>query len=139
MRPAFGLNTYEIYQTPYKNSTTIFISPGILCIPLNLSSKFLVGDAIVVHYELQNHVISEKDSEDLRIDSINIYTSWCMSFATTRTKRLNINNLNIIRENERWMSTIADCIHLMDTRDSILISNSKCSSMSELTCDLFYY
>jgi hypothetical protein len=131
MRPAFGLNTYEIYQTPFPNSTTTLISPGILRIPLNLPSKFMVGDPIVVRYALQNHVIIEKDSEDLTIESINIYTSWCMGFGTTRTKRLNINNYNVISRNDRWMSTIADCLHFMDTREYISLSNSKCSSMGD--------
>jgi hypothetical protein len=131
MRPAFGLNTYEIYQTPFRNATTILVSPGILRIPLNFPSKFVVGDAIVVRYAFENHVISEKDSQDLTIESINIYTSWCMGFTAGRTKRLNIINCNVIRRDERWMSTIADCMHFMDTREYISISNSKCSSMGD--------
>jgi hypothetical protein len=131
MRPAFGLNTYEIYQTPFPNATTSLISPGILRIPLNLPSKFIVGDPIVVRYAFQNHVIVEKDSQDLTIQSINIYTSWCMGFGAGRTKRLNIIDFNVIPRNERWMSTIADCMHFMDTREYIYIENSKCSSMGD--------
>jgi hypothetical protein len=131
MRPAFGLNTYEIYQTPFPNATTSLISPGIVRIPLNLPSKFIVGDPIVVRYAFQNHVIVEKDSQDLTIQSINIYTSWCMGFGAGRTKRLNIIDFNVIPRNERWMSTIADCMHFMDTREYIYIENSKCSSMGD--------
>ena len=131
MRPAFGEDTYEIYQTPFPNATTRLISPGILRIPLNSPSKFMVGDPIVVRYAFTNHAISEKDSTDLTIDSIQIYTSWCMGFATARTKRLNILNFHVRPQTARWMSTIADCIHLMDTREYISIENSQCSSMGD--------
>jgi hypothetical protein len=131
MRPAFGLNTYEIYQTPFPNSTTSLVSPGILRIPLNLPSKFVIGDAIVVRYAFTNHAIQEKDSVDLIIDSITIYTSWCMGLTGGRNKRININNFNVLPMNGRWMSTIADCMHFMDNREYISISNSKCSSMGD--------
>ncbi len=67
MRAAFGLNTYEVYQTPFPNATTTLVSPGILHIPLNLPSKFLVWDPIDVRYAFENHVIAEKDSQDLII------------------------------------------------------------------------
>jgi hypothetical protein len=131
MRPAFGPNTYEIYQTPYPNATTSLISPGILRVPLNLPSKFVIGDAIVVRYGFTNHAIQEKDSKDLIIDSINVYTSWCMGLTGGRSKRLTINNFNVLPRNGRWMSTIADCMHFMDNRELISIENSKCSSMGD--------
>ena len=131
MRPAFGPNTYEIYQTPFSNATTSLISPGILRIPLNSPSKFIVGDPIVVRYAFANHAISEKDSCDLTIDSIRIFTSWCMGFTTARTKRLHMQNFHVRPRMDRWMSTIVDCIHLMDTRESITIENSQCSSMGD--------
>jgi hypothetical protein len=98
-----------------KHHFQMLVPPGILRIPLNLPSKFLVRDPIVVRYAFENHVISEKHSQDLIIQSINIYTSLCMGFATSRTKCLNLIDLNILPRNERSMSTIADCMRLMDT------------------------
>jgi hypothetical protein len=131
MRPAFGLNTYEIYQPPSPNATTSLVSPGVLRIPLKSPAKFVVGDPIVVRYAFQSHVISSMDAQDLTIQSINIYTSWCMGFAASRTKRLNIIDYNVVPRNERWMSTIVDCLHFVDSREYISISNSRCSSMGD--------
>ncbi len=131
MRAAFGPNTYEIYQTPFPNATTTLISPGILRIPLTYSTKFLIGDAIVVRYTGQNHVISGEDAQDLTIDSLNIYTSWCMGFAVTRIKRLIVRNYHVLPRNERWMSTTADCLNILDSREYVHVSDSKCSSMGD--------
>jgi hypothetical protein len=76
MRPAFGSNDYEIYQTPSPNATTTtLVSPGILRIPLNSLLQFFIGDPIVVRYAFRSHVIDSIDDQDLTIQSINIYTS----------------------------------------------------------------
>jgi hypothetical protein len=131
MRPAFGPNTYEIYQTPSPNATTSLVSPGILRIPLTYPTKFLVGDPIVARYTGQNHVISGSDAQDLTVESINIYTSWCMAFAVTRVRRLNVLNYHVVPRNQRWMSTTADCLNFLDSRDYVHISDSKCSSMGD--------
>jgi hypothetical protein len=131
MRPAFGPNTYEIYQKPSPNATTSLVSPGILRIPLSSPSKFVVGDPIVVRYGFQSHVIHSQDAQDLTVQSIKIYTSWCMGFAAARTRRLNINDYNVVPRDGRWMSTIVDCLHFVDSREYISISNSKCSSMGD--------
>ncbi|CAF1463224.1 unnamed protein product [Rotaria sordida] len=131
MRPAFDPNTYDMYQRPPPNTTTSLVSPGVLRIPLKKPAKFVVQDPIVVHYTFQKHVIASMDAQDLTIQSINIYTSWCMGFAATRTKRLNIIDFNVVRRSERWMSIIMDCMHFTDSREYISVSNSKCSSMGD--------
>lgn len=131
MRPAFGSNTYEIYQSPSANATTSLISPGVLRIPLVYSTQFHIGDAIVARYSGQNHVISGSDAEDLTIDSLNIYTSWCMGFAMTRIRRLNVRNYHVLPRHGRWLSTTADCLNFLDSRESVHISDSTCSSMGD--------
>ncbi|CAF1467412.1 unnamed protein product [Rotaria sordida] len=131
MRPAFDPNTYDMYQRPPPNTTTSLVSPGVLRIPLKKPAKFVVQDPIVVRYAFQKHVIASMDAQDLTIQSINIYTSWCMDFAATRTKRLNIIAFNVVPRSERWMSIIMDCMHFTDSREYISVSNSKCSSMGD--------
>jgi hypothetical protein len=131
MRPAFGPNTYEIYQTPSPNATTSLISPGILRIPLTWPTQFRSGDPIVARYGSQNHAISGEDAQDLTIESINIYTSWCMAFALTRIRRLNVMNFHVLPRDGRWMSTTADCLNFLDSREYVNISDSKCSSMGD--------
>jgi hypothetical protein len=131
MRPAFGPNTYEIYQTPSPNATTSLVSPGILRIPLTWPTKFLSGDPIVARYGSQSHAISGEDAQDLTIESINIYTSWCMAFALTRIRRLNVMNFHVLPRDGRWMSTTADCLNFLDSREYVNISDSKCSSMGD--------
>ena len=131
MRPAFGSNTYEIYQSPSANATTSLVSPGILRIPLVYPTQFHIGDPIVARYSGQNHVISGSDAEDLTVDSLNIYTSWCMGFAITRVRRLNIRNYHVLPRHGRWLSTTADCLNFLDSREYVHISDSTCSSMGD--------
>ena len=140
MRPAFGPNTYEIYQSPPNASTTL-VSPGVLRIPISYPMKFRVGDPIVARLGSSNHVISGGDSQDLTMDSINVYTSWCMNFAVTRVRRLTINNYHVLPRNGRWMSTTADCLNILDAREYVHISDSTCSSMGDdgLNIDAMYF
>jgi hypothetical protein len=131
MRPAFGPNTYEIYQTLPENVTTTIVSPGILRIPLRRPSKFLVGDPIVARYSFNSSSISAQESTDFTVQSIHIYTSWLMGIITGRVKRLNIIDFHVQRHNERWMSTIVDCLHLTDIREYVSITDSRCESMGD--------
>jgi hypothetical protein len=131
MRPAFGLNTYEIYQSPPSNINTSLVSPGILRISLAATSQFRTGDAIVVRYTFSNHAIYAQDVTDLTIQSITIYTSWCMGFLALRARRFNIIDYHVVRKDGRWMSTIVDCIHLVDSREYINIFDSQCESMGD--------
>lgn len=131
MRPAFGSNTYEIYQSTSPNSTTSLIAPGILRIPLMYATKFVVGDAIVARFGSSNHAISGSDAQDLTLNSINVYTAWCMTFALTRVKRLDIINFHALPRNGRWMSSTADCLNLLDAREYVHVTDSTCSSMGD--------
>ena len=131
MRPAFGPNTYEIYQTLSPNDTTSLVSPGVLRIPLAYATQFRVGDAIVARYTGQNHVIQGTDAQDLIVDSLNVYTSWCMSFAMARVRRLTVKNYHVLPRHGRWLSTTADCLNFLDSREYVHISDSTCSSMGD--------
>ena len=131
MRPAFGPNTYEIYQTPPTDANTTLVSPGVLRIPLRSPTKFLKGDPIVARYAFTDHAIYGQDVTDITIQSITIYTSWCMGFVTLRAKRLNIIDYHVIPRNGRWMSSIADCMHFVDTREYVSISDSRCQAMGD--------
>ncbi len=131
MRPAFGPNTYEIYQTPPTDSNTTVISPGILRIPLKSPTQFLKGDPIVARYGSGNHAMVGQDVIDFTIQSITIYTSWSMGFVTLRAKRLNVINYHVIPYNGRWMSSTADCMHFADTREYVSILDSHCQAMGD--------
>ena len=130
-RAAFGPNTYEIYQTPSENKTTSLVSLGVLRIPLNRPSQFLINDAVIVRYSFSNHSISAQDSTDVTIQSINTYTSSFMGIITVRVRRLNIIDYHVRTHKDRWMSTIVDCLHLTDSFESITILNSECQSMGD--------
>jgi hypothetical protein len=131
MRPAFGPNTYEIYQTPSTDANTTIVSPGILRIPLNSPTKFGKGDPVVVRYAFVFHAIYGQDVTDITIQSITIYASWSMGFFTLRSKRLNVINYHVIPYNGRWMSSNVDCMHFADTREYVSISDSICQAMGD--------
>lgn len=131
MRPAFGPNTYEIYQRLSTNVTTTLISPGVLRIPLSRSTRFAKGDPIVARYVFKDPVIYIKDVTDTIIQSINTYSSWEMGIVSLRATRLTIANYHILPRAGRWLSTNVDCIHLVDTREYISISDSVCQGMGD--------
>jgi hypothetical protein len=54
-----------------------------------------------------------------------------MGFVTLRAKRLNVINCHVIPHNGCWMSSIADCMHFVDTREYVSISDSKCQAMGD--------
>ncbi|CAF4718377.1 unnamed protein product, partial [Rotaria sp. Silwood2] len=87
MRPAFGSNTYEIYQSPPTDVNATLVSSSILRLPLRSPTQFLKGDSIVARYAIYG-----QDITDITIQSITIYTSWGMGFVTQRAKRLNTKN-----------------------------------------------
>jgi len=131
MRPAFGPNTYEILQSLPTYANTSLVSPGILRIPLSSPSRFLKGDPVVARYPFTNHAIVASDSVDITIQSIRIYTAWAMGFGTLRVKRLNIVDYHVLPYGGRWASTIMDCMHFLDTREYISISDSTCQAMGD--------
>ncbi|CAF2841804.1 unnamed protein product [Rotaria sp. Silwood2] len=141
MRPAFSPNAYEIYQTPPSNANTSLVSPGILRIPLASSSIFVAGDPIVARYTFDRHAIDAQDVTDFTVQSIRIYTAWCMGVVTLRAKRLNIIDFHVIPRDGRWMSTIVDCMHFADSRDYINIIDSKCEAQGDdgLNVHGFYF
>ncbi|CAF2921656.1 unnamed protein product [Rotaria sp. Silwood2] len=141
MRPAFGPNTYEIYQTPPSNANTSLVSNGILRIPLASPTKFVVGDPIVARYSSARHAIDAQDVTDFNIQSITIYTAWLMGIVTLRAKRLNITDYHVIPRTGRWMSTPVDCMHLADSRDYINIVDSRCEAQGDdgLNVHAFYF
>ncbi|CAF4072671.1 unnamed protein product [Adineta steineri] len=130
-RPAFGSNTYEIYQTPPADANTTIVSPGVLRLPLTSPTGFRKGDPIVARYTFGYHAIYGQDLVDITIESITIYTSWLMGVATIRSRRLKIHNYHVLPHPGRWMSTAADCMHFLDTRESISISDSECQAMGD--------
>ena len=126
MRPAFGPNTYSIYQNPPTNANTSLVSADILRMPLTSPSKFLVGDAVVGRYDNMNDAIFAYNVTDFTVQSIHIYTSWAMGFVTHRVKRLNVVDFHILPRVGRWLSTTSDCMHLVSGEDFIRIADSEC-------------
>jgi hypothetical protein len=130
-RAAFGLNAYEMYQTPPTDANTTIVSPGVLRIPLRSPTKFLKGDPLVARYNFGGHAIYGQDLIDITIESITVYTAWSMGFVTLRSRRLNVNNYHVLPHPGRWMSTAADCMHFVDTREYVSISDSECQAMGD--------
>ncbi len=131
MRPAFGPYTYEIYQIPQVNGNTSIVSPGVLRVPIGLPTQFVKQDPVVVRYAFTEHTIYAQDVIDLTVQSISIYTSWFMGFVGLRTKRLNVMDYHIRARDGRWMSSNVDCMHFMDAREYVSISDSSCQAMGD--------
>jgi len=131
MRPAFGPNTYEIYQVPPVNVTTSVVSPGVLRIPLAFRPKFTVGEAVVAIYGPRNDVIHAHDITDLTIQSVAFRTSWYMGLVVIRGRRITISDYHIKPHDGLWLSANADCIHLSDAREYIHLSDSKCEMQGD--------
>jgi hypothetical protein len=131
MRPAFGPNTYELYRSKPVTANTSLVSPGIVRLPITSSSQFIVGDPVVAFYIRLNHAIYVLDVVDFMVESITIFTSWCMGLVTLRAKRLTVTHFHVLRRDERWASTIADCMHFADAREYVNIFDSKCEAMGD--------
>jgi hypothetical protein len=131
MRPAFGPNTYEIYQIPPANMSTSIVSPGVLRIPLQFRTKFAVGEAVVVIYGPRHDAIEAHNLEDFTIQSVTLFTSWYMGIRTTRARRLNIVDYHVKPHTSHWLSINADCMHFSDSREYIRISDSKCEMQGD--------
>ena len=125
MRPAFGPKAYQIFQHP-PNATTSLVSPGVLRIPLRTAYKFVQEDPIVVIYDLTIHSIVLKYSTDVTIQSISIYGSWAFGLYGFRNQRVNIIDYHAKPREGHWLSTSSDCMHFIDVREYIRLSDSKC-------------
>jgi hypothetical protein len=131
MRPAYGSKAYQIFQTPPTNVSTSLVSPGILRIPIRTRSQFVQGDPIVAIYFPADHTIVLKYISDLTIQSITLYASWFMGLFTFRVIRLNVIDYHAKPRDGHWLSTNADCMHFIDTREYIHLSDSICHSTGD--------
>ncbi|UJR12269.1 hypothetical protein I4U23_016446 [Adineta vaga] len=131
MRPAFGQNTYEIYQVPPTNVNTSLVSANILSMPLRLPSKFAIGDAVVARYNNPYNAIAAINVTAFTVQSITIYTSWSMGLVTVKSRRLNIINFHVLRRNGRWLSSSTDCMHFISIKEYINLIDSKCQAMGD--------
>ena len=131
MRPAFGPNAYEIYQQPPTDANTTIVSPGVLRLPLAQPTQFRQGDPVVARYAMTNHAIFAIDSTDISIQTVMIYASWSMGFVTVSVRRLTVADFHVKPRNNRWMSASQDCLHFIDTREYVSISDSSCQAMGD--------
>ncbi|CAF5004077.1 unnamed protein product [Rotaria sp. Silwood1] len=131
MIPAFGSQTYEIYQTPPSNVNTSLVSSGILRIPLASSSRFVVGDAIVARYVFTTHVIYAENVTNFTVQSVTIYTSWSMATYILRAYGINMIDYHVKPINGHWLSAVQDCMHFSDSRYYINIINSSCEASGD--------
>jgi hypothetical protein len=116
MRPAFGPNTYAIYQVPPTNVNTTLVSDNILRLPLAVPSNFAVGDAVVARYNNPNTALAAYNVTDFTVQSVTLYTSWAMGFGTQWIRRLNEINFHIVPRNGRWISSTSDCMHFVTSK-----------------------
>jgi len=126
MRPAYGPNTFDMYQLPPTNVSTSIVIPGVLRIPMSYRTKLAVGETIILIYGPRQDAIVVHDSIDLTIQSVTLHTSWYMGIVTARVRRINIIDYHAKPNAEYWLSLNADCMHLADSRESIHIYDSKC-------------
>jgi len=126
MRPAYGPNTFDMYQLPPTNANTSIVTPGVLRIPMAYRTKLAVDETIVLVYAPRLHAILVHDSIDLTIQSVTLHTSWYMGLYTKRVRRINIIDYHAKPNLNHWLSLNADCMHLSDSRESIHIYDSKC-------------
>jgi hypothetical protein len=131
MRPAIGPKAYQKKQMPPPNINTTLVSSNILRVPLASPSEFVIGDAIVVRYVFRSNAIDIQHATDLTVRSIAIYGSWCMGFFASHARRVNIIDYHVLRKDQRWLSSSADCIHFADAREYINIFDSQCIGMSD--------
>ena len=131
MRPAFGPNTYAIYQDPPINGNTSLVSDNVLRMPLTVPSQFAVGDAVVGRYDNPHVAISANNVTDFTVQSITMYTSWAMGFVTARARRLNIINFHILPRDGRWLSSTSDCMHFVSAKEYINVIDSKCQATGD--------
>jgi hypothetical protein len=131
MRPAIGPKAYQKKQMPPPNINTTLVSSNILRVPLASPSELVIGDAIVVRYVFRPHAIDIQHATDLTVRSIAIYGSWCMGFFASHARRVNIIDYHVLRKDQRWLSSSADCIHFADAREYINIFDSQCIGMSD--------
>ena len=131
MRPAFGENTYEIYQTPPANVNSTIVKPGILRIPLANPTQFRQGDPVVARYAFTHSAIFGSNVVDMTVQSILLYTSWSMGFVAVTGKRLNVTDFHVLPRNGRWMSTSQDCMHFIDMREHVSVTDSQCQAMGD--------
>lgn len=132
MRPAFGPNTYEIYQHPSPNDTnTTLVSPGVLRVPLLKPTEFQKGDPVVARYVATRNCLDAQFVTDITVESVNIYTSWSMGFLNMGVRRATIKDYHVIPRNGRWMSSIVDCLHYSDAREYVSVTDSTCQGMGD--------
>ncbi|CAF1685705.1 unnamed protein product, partial [Adineta ricciae] len=94
-------------------------------------TQFRKGDPFVVQYGFRGHTIYVEDSTDLAVESITIYTSWGMDFFTVRAGHLQVKNYHVLPRDNRWVSTIVDCMHFIDTREYVSLIDSECYAMGD--------
>ena len=126
MRPAYGPNTFDMYQLPPTNANTSIVTPGVLRIPMAYRTKLAVDETIVLVYAPRLHAVLVHDSIDLTIQSVTLHTPWYMGLYTKRVRRINIIDYHAKPNLNHWLSLNADCMHLSDSRESIHIYDSKC-------------
>ncbi|CAF0909989.1 unnamed protein product [Adineta steineri] len=131
MRPAFGPNTYNFYQVPPNYANTSLIRTNILRIPLASLTGLNIGDAVVAVYDIAVHAIYIHDSIDVTIQSINVHSAWGMVLIANRVRRLTVSDYHVTPMNGRWLSANSDCMHFMDTREYISLSDSKCQMQGD--------
>lgn len=130
-RPAFGPNTYQIYQKVPHYGNTSLIAPNTLRIPIQYPMKFIVGDAIVATYFGQNHAIQLRFVTDGVLQSISLHASWYLGLLALRAKRLNITDYHTLARDGYWLSTNADCLHLTESSEYVNIFDTKCQSTGD--------
>eukprot|EP01113_Clastostelium_recurvatum_P032579 TRINITY_DN4202_c1_g1_i2.p1 TRINITY_DN4202_c1_g1~~TRINITY_DN4202_c1_g1_i2.p1 ORF type:complete len:619 (-),score=138.97 TRINITY_DN4202_c1_g1_i2:12-1868(-) len=132
-RPAFGPDTNELYQSGaspsiiINNGSSVVVRFGLVDKPF-----FKLGDNVVVRYDMGcHHAITGQDSSNVLIHGVTVYTSWCMTHTTLRVTDLHIVDYHVMPGPGRWLSSLADCMHFSDHRDTLSILDSSCAGMGD--------
>ena len=128
-RPAFGADTYEVFQSV--SDVSRLVGGGVVRFAMEGKTAFKMGQAVVVRYDGGPHAISGLDCWDVRLDDITVYASWDMSHASNRIHNLHVSNYHVKKREGRWLSTNADANHMGDCRGRLAWVNSSFEGMGD--------
>ena len=137
MRPAFADKTYNFYQESTFTGNTTLVSRGVLRVPVVSRTEFLVGDPLVVVFDISYHTIFALDVTDMLVQSVNIHSSWGFTFLAIRVKRLTVSDYHVTPISGRWLSGNSDCMHFISTREFVSLSDSKCQMQGDDGLNVF--
>jgi hypothetical protein len=126
MRPSD--NGYDLYQNGL--GLTQIVSSNVLRCYTNFNLS--VGDNVIVRHQVYNNNAFQFIKVDgVTLSNLHVYSGAGMGIVGYANTDIAINNFQINRFGNRWISTCADGIHLASTRGTIDIRNCNLEGMGD--------